>query len=79
MQNALISGPGKLWLSKGRIFIGDCSGGRMHEGTLYEMQPDQTYNVFKVKYDPKNGAWPDDSLPLEKTLISTGITLVQED
>ena len=51
----------------------------MHEGTLYEMQPDQTYNAYKVKYNPKNGAWPDDSLPLEKTLISTGITLVQED
>ena len=38
-------------LTKGRVFIGEFKDDRMSEGKLYEMQKDNTYTLFQVKYD----------------------------
>ena len=54
MQGAVPHGHGKFWLSKGRIFHGYFSGALMIEGDLYELQEDNTYSVYKVKYDPND-------------------------
>ena len=51
MQQALPHGEGKRWLSNGRIFIGDFYRNRMNSGKLYEMQADNTYTLYNVKYD----------------------------
>ena len=40
-----------MWLTNGRIFIGDFQSDMMNEGQLYEMQKDNTYNMYYVKYD----------------------------
>jgi len=51
VQQALRHGEGKQWLSNGRIFIGDFYCNRMNSGKLYEMQADNTYTLYNVKYD----------------------------
>ena len=51
MQQAEAHGEGKVWLTKGRIFIGDFYRYRMHSGKLYEMQADNTYTLYNVQYD----------------------------
>jgi hypothetical protein len=51
MQQALPHGEGKQWLTNGRIFIGDFYRNRMNSGKLYEMQADNTYTLYNVKYD----------------------------
>ena len=44
-------GPGKTLLEDGNSFYGTFRNNLMDEGDLYEMQPDLTYSLFKVKYD----------------------------
>ena len=51
MQGGLWHGHGKISLSKGRVFIGEFKLNRMSEGKLYEMQKDNTYTLYQVKYD----------------------------
>ena len=51
VQQALAHGEGKQWLTNGRIFIGDFYRMRMNSGKLYEMQADNTYTLYNVKYD----------------------------
>jgi hypothetical protein len=51
LQGALSHGHGKLFLSDGRVFIGEFKEDMMSEGKLYEMQPDNTYTLYQVKYD----------------------------
>jgi hypothetical protein len=50
----------------------------MQEGTLYELQSDSTYSLFKVKYDNendvKNDLGPSQQNPIFKKLISKGHT-----
>jgi hypothetical protein len=64
VQQALPHGEGKLWLTNGRIFIGDFYRNRMNSGKLYEMQADNTYTLYDVKYDAQkdceNGIFPND-------------------
>jgi len=38
-------------LAGGRGFIGEFKLNRMSEGKLYEMQEDNTYTLYQVKYD----------------------------
>ena len=38
-------------LSKGRVFIGEFKKDRMMEGKLYEMQEDNTFTLYQVRYD----------------------------
>jgi hypothetical protein len=63
MQQAQREGRGKIWLTNGRIFIGEFKANRMSEGHLYEMQQDNTYTRYAVKYniseDIKNKVLPD--------------------
>jgi hypothetical protein len=33
------------------MFIGDFKRRKMKEGRLYELQPDNTYTLYQVKYD----------------------------
>jgi len=62
VQQALPHGEGKQWLTNGRIFIGDFYHRRMNSGKLYEMQADNTYTLYNVKYDAQkdwdNGITP---------------------
>jgi len=51
VQQALPHSEGKQWLTNGRIFIGDFYRRRMNSGKLYEMQADNTYTLYNVKYD----------------------------
>jgi hypothetical protein len=51
MQGGLKHGHGKISLTKGRVFIGEFKLNRMSEGKLYEMQKDNTYTLYQVKYD----------------------------
>ncbi len=48
----------------------------MNEGKLYEMQPDNTYTLYRVKYDSKldlkNRIFTDFQVPTEKEFISSG-------
>ena len=53
MQQAEPHGEGKMWLTKGRIFIGEFYRYKMHSGKLYEMQADNTYTLYNVQYDPQ--------------------------
>ncbi len=46
-----MNGNGKIFLTGGRVFIGEFKKHRMSEGKLYEMQKDNTYTVYQVKYD----------------------------
>ena len=39
-NQALAHGLGKLWLKRGRIFIGNFYKNKMNDGKLYELQPD---------------------------------------
>ena len=36
---------------KGCMFIGEFKFDSMYEGKLYELQQDNTYSLFQVKYD----------------------------
>ncbi len=38
-------------LLNGCMFIGEFKFDRLHEGKLYELQQDNTYSLFQVKYD----------------------------
>jgi len=64
VQQSLPHGEGKLWLTNGRIFIGDFYCNKMNSGKLYEMQADNTYTLYNVKYDAQkdsdNGIFPND-------------------
>jgi hypothetical protein len=64
MQQALPHGEGKQWLTNGRIFIGDFYRMRMNSGKLYEMQADNTYTLYNVKYEAQkdcdNKIYPND-------------------
>jgi hypothetical protein len=51
LTQALAHGLGKSWLSKGRIFFGDLHQNKMNEGKMYEMQHDNTYTLYSVKYN----------------------------
>ena len=51
VQKAWPHGEGKLWLTNGRIFIGDFFINKMNSGKLYEMQADNTYTLYNVKYE----------------------------
>lgn len=42
-----------MWLTKGRIFIGDFKSNYMNEGKLYQLQSDNTFELYKVKYEPQ--------------------------
>ncbi len=48
----------------------------MNEGQLYEMQQDNTYNMYYVKYDwskdAQNGIFSNDQKPIVKELKSKG-------
>ncbi len=48
----------------------------MSEGKLYEMQKDNTYTLYQVKYDYLNdnnkNIGPSDQVPKEKIIISKG-------
>ena len=48
----------------------------MNEGQLYEMQKDNTYNMYYVKYDlskdVQNGIFSNDQKPIVKELKSKG-------
>ena len=50
-------------MTNGRIFIGDFYRNKMNSGKLYEMQADNTYTLYNVKYDAQkdydNRIWPD--------------------
>ena len=46
-------GEGKMKLKSGSVFIGDFYCNKMNEGKLLEPQSDNTYSLFKVKYDAK--------------------------
>ncbi len=62
MQGGLFYGHGKAFLQGGRVFIGEFKEHRMSEGKLYEMQKDNTYTLYQVKYDNQkdNDNQPDD-------------------
>ena len=51
----------------------------MNEGKLYELQPDNTYSLYQVKYnthkDVKEGIYPNDLKPIEKKLMSKGLKM----
>ena len=53
-----------MWLKNGKIFIGEWKCNRMEEGKMYELQQDNTYTLYEVKYNPlkdiKQGKWIDD-------------------
>ena len=51
LHDGLWHGHGKIQLTKGRVFIGQFYLDAMTEGKLYEMQKDNTYTLFNVKYD----------------------------
>ena len=34
------------------MFIGDFYCNLMNEGELYELQPDSTFSIYQVRYDP---------------------------
>jgi hypothetical protein len=53
MKQGLSHGNGKVWLTNARMFIGDWFRNRMNEGKLYELQQDNTYSLFQVKYNPQ--------------------------
>ena len=38
-------------LYNGCMFIGEFKFDKMYEGKLYELQQDNTYSLFQVKYD----------------------------
>ncbi len=40
-----------MFLSDGRVFIGEFKENKMSEGKLYEMNEDNTYTLYQVKYD----------------------------
>jgi len=40
-----------MFLTKGRVFIGEFKENAMSEGKLYELQNDNTYTLYQVKYD----------------------------
>ena len=42
-----------MWLSNARMFIGDFKCNMMNEGKLYELQQDNTYSLYQVKYNPQ--------------------------
>ncbi len=73
IQKGQLSGKGKQWLPDGSIFIGEYQCDRMSEGVLYEMNPDDTANLFSVKYDwnedLKKGLPPNKQVPIQKKLI----------
>ncbi len=62
LQGGYWHGKGKITLSNGRVFIGEFKQGRMSEGILYEMQKDNSYTLYKVKY---NDDLKKDELPSE--------------
>jgi hypothetical protein len=41
-------------LGNGRMFFGDWHCHKMKEGKLYELQEDDTYTLFSVKFDTKS-------------------------
>ena len=41
-----------MWLLNARMFIGDFQCDMKNEGKLYELQLDNTYALYQVKYDP---------------------------
>jgi hypothetical protein len=53
LQGGLRHGHGKIFLSGGRVFIGEFKEDKMSEGKLFEMQKDNTYTLYQVKYDLK--------------------------
>jgi hypothetical protein len=50
LQGGKWHGHGKISFSKGRVFIGEFKENKMSEGKLYEMQEDNTYTLYQVKY-----------------------------
>jgi hypothetical protein len=55
MEQALWhGGKGKIWLTNGRVFIGDFYRDKLQEGYLYEIQKDNRFTRFKVKYDAEH-------------------------
>lgn len=51
IQDGAPQGHGKIWLSHGRIFIGNFEYSKMKEGKLLELQPDNTYTEYHVTYN----------------------------
>ncbi len=51
VQGGKWHGHGKILLKGGRVFIGEFKEHRMSEGKLYQMQQDNTYTLYQVKYD----------------------------
>ncbi len=46
LEKALWHGKGKIWLTDGRVFIGDFHQDKLKQGKLYEIQEDNTYTLF---------------------------------
>ena len=44
----------------------------MSEGKMYEMQQDDTFTLYQVKYDYQNDKDPNNQVPIQKTEISKG-------
>ncbi len=40
-----------MWLPDGQIFMGDFYYDKMNEGKFYHLQPDNTYDLYNVKFD----------------------------
>jgi hypothetical protein len=49
-----MNGHGKMFLTEGRIFIGELIEFKMIEGKLCEMQKDKNYAYYQVKYQKSN-------------------------
>jgi len=76
LDGGLWHGHGKIQLTKGRVFIGQFNQDTMSEGKLYEMQKDNTYTLFKVKYDYQKDkeVSTNNQVPIEKIFISKSHT-----
>jgi hypothetical protein len=64
-------------LTNGSVFVGDYKNSLLVEGILNELQPDDSYSLFKVKYDNENDFknrinGPSKQEPILKELISKG-------
>ena len=50
-KGGLPDGHGKVFLTKGRVFIGEFKYRRMSKGKLYQIEDDKTFTVYQVRYD----------------------------
>ena len=46
IKQCLWHGEGKIYLTNGRIFIGNFNTHKMSDGKMYEMQADNSYTLF---------------------------------